>query len=284
MIKEWLETYPLTNKDETFEALREIMQEIALAGLQRAGFFEKAAFYGGTALRIFYGLNRYSEDLDFSLLSCDADFSLDKYLDAILLEFEALGMQVTVKEKLKTNQNNIDSAFLKSETIWKELILEGITPQSGINQNTQIKIKLEVDTQPPLGFETEERLLLKPFSFYVKCFTLSNLFAGKMHALLFRKWKNNVKGRDWYDMEWYIKKGTELNLNHFLIRAQNSGDWQNPTINEQEFKELLNAKIETVDIGKIKTDIIRFIPDARVLDIWSPQYFKDLVQNLKTKS
>lgn len=281
MIKEWLETYPLNNKDEAFEALREIMQEIALAGLQRAGFFEKAAFYGGTALRIFYGLNRYSEDLDFSLLDYDADFALDKYLDAILLEFEALGMQVTVKEKIKTNQNNIDSAFLKSETIWKELVLEGIIPQSGISQNTQIKIKLEVDTQPPLGFETEERLLLKPFSFYVKCFTLPNLFAGKMHALLFRKWKNNVKGRDWYDMEWYIKKGTVLNLNHFLIRAQNSGDWQNKTINEQEFRELLHAKIETIDMGRVKADIVRFIPDAKVLDIWSPQYFKDLVQNLK---
>lgn len=281
MIKEWLETYPLNNKDEAFEALREIMQEITLAGLQRAGFFEKAAFYGGTALRIFYGLNRYSEDLDFSLLEVDADFALDKYLDAILLEFEALGMQVTVKEKIKTNQNNIDSAFLKSETIWKELILEGIIPQNGINQNTQIKIKIEVDTQPPLGFETEERLLIKPFSFYVKCFTLPNLFAGKMHALLFRKWKNNVKGRDWYDMEWYIKKGTVLNLNHFLIRGQNSGDWQNKTINEQEFRELLHAKIETIDMGRVKADIVRFIPDAKVLDIWSPQYFKDLVQNLK---
>jgi hypothetical protein len=284
MIKQWLETYPLSNKDEAFEALREIMQEIALAGLQRAGFFEKAAFYGGTALRIFYGLNRYSEDLDFSLLKLDDDFKLDKYLEAILVEFEALGMQVSVKEKIKTNQNNIESAFLKSETIWKELVLEGIVPQSGINQSATIKIKLEVDTQPPLGFETEERLLLKPFSFYVKCFTLPNLFAGKMHALLFRKWKNNVKGRDWYDMEWYIKQGTVLNLNHFLIRAQNSGDWQNQTITEPEFRALLNAKIETVDIARVKADIIRFIPDARVLAIWSSQYFKDLVQNLKVNS
>jgi predicted nucleotidyltransferase component of viral defense system len=284
MIKQWLETYPLSNKDEAFEALREIMQEIALAGLQRAGFFEKAAFYGGTALRIFYGLNRYSEDLDFSLLKLDDDFKLGKYLEAILVEFEALGMQVSVKEKIKTNQNNIESAFLKSETIWKELVLEGIVPQSGISQSATIKIKLEVDTQPPLGFETEERLLLKPFSFYVKCFTLPNLFAGKMHALLFRKWKNNVKGRDWYDMEWYIKQGTVLNLNHFLIRAQNSGDWQNQTITEPEFRALLNAKIETVDIARVKADIIRFIPDARVLAIWSSQYFKDLVQNLKVNS
>jgi predicted nucleotidyltransferase component of viral defense system len=284
MIKQWLETYPLSNKDEAFEALREIMQEIALAGLQRAGFFEKAAFYGGTALRIFYGLNRYSEDLDFSLLAVDENFSLDKYLDAIVTEFKALGMQVTVKEKIKTNQNNVESAFLKSETIWKELVLEGIIPQSGISQNTNIKIKLEVDTQPPLGFETEERLLLKPFSFYVKCFKIEDLFAGKMHALLFRKWKNNVKGRDWYDMEWYIKKGTVLNLNHFLIRAQDSGDWQKQTLSETEFRELLDTKINAVDIGRVKADIVRFIPDAKVLDIWSSSYFKDLTKNLKVIS
>ncbi|TAE35610.1 MAG: nucleotidyl transferase AbiEii/AbiGii toxin family protein [Sphingobacteriales bacterium] len=284
MIKQWLETYPLSNKDEAFEALREIMQEIALAGLQRAGFFEKAAFYGGTALRIFYGLNRYSEDLDFSLLAVDENFSLDKYLDAIVTEFKALGMQVTVKEKIKTNQNNVESAFLKSETIWKELVLEGIIPQSGISQNTNIKIKLEVDTQPPLGFETEERLLLKPFSFYVKCFKIEDLFAGKMHALLFRKWKNNVKGRDWYDMEWYIKKGTVLNLNHFLIRAQDSGDWQKQTLSETEFRELLDTKINAVDIGRVKVDIVRFIPDAKVLDIWSSGYFKDLTKNLKVIS
>lgn len=281
MIKEWLDNYKPANKDEALQALREIMQEIALAGLQRAGFFEKAAFYGGTALRIFYGLDRFSEDLDFSLLNVDAGFELDKYLNAILAEFEALGMHVSVKEKVKTNQNNIESAFLKSETLWRELVLEGVVPQSGLEQKANIKIKLEVDTQPPLGFETEERLLLRPFSFYVKCFTLPNLFAGKMHALLFRKWKNNVKGRDWYDMEWYIKKGTPLNLKHFAMRAQDSGDWQNDSITQNEFMQLLHAKIDSVDMNPIKADISRFIPDQKVIGIWSATYFHDLVGYLK---
>src|ERR1035437_3643581 len=165
MIKEWLDTYKPGNKDEATQALREIMQEIALAGLHRAGFFEKAAFYGGTALRIFYGLDRFSEDLDFSLLEVNPHFSLNKYLDAVLAEFESLGMQVSVREKQKTAQTNIESAFLKSETIWKELILEDIIPQNGLDQKANILIKLEVDREPSLGFETEERLLLKPFSF-----------------------------------------------------------------------------------------------------------------------
>jgi hypothetical protein len=281
MIKEWLETYKPSSQEEAKDALREIMQEIALAGLYRTGFFEKAAFYGGTALRIFYGLDRFSEDLDFSLLAVEPEFSLNKYQDAIVQEFKALGMDVSIREKQKTNQTNIDSAFLKSETIWKELVLEGIIPQNGMEQVANVKIKIEVDREPPLGFETEDKLLLKPFSFYVKCLTLPNLFAGKMHALLFRKWGENVKGRDWYDMEWYIRKGVPLDLNHFLIRAKDSGDWKKDTITEAEFRELITKKIDTVKMNYVINDIKRFIQNADTLDIWSPNYFHDLVNSLK---
>jgi hypothetical protein len=123
--------------------------------------------------------------------------------------------------------------------------------------------------------------LLKPFSFYVKCLSLPDLFAGKMHALLFRKWGKNVKGRDWYDMEWYIKKGYPLNLNHFLLRATDSGDWKKETISEEEFRKLLSEKIESVKMDFVKTDISRFIKDQRVLEIWSPSYFHDLSSKLK---
>lgn len=281
MIKEWLDSYKPNNKEQAKDALREIMQEIALAGLYRAGFFEKAAFYGGTALRIFYGLNRFSEDLDFSLLNSDPDFSLEKYQEAIIEEFNALGMQVSITEKQKQVKNNINSAFLKSQTIWKELILENVIPQNGLKEVANIKIKLEVDTAPPMGFDTEEKLLLRPFSFYVKCMTLPNLFAGKMHALLFRKWGKNVKGRDWYDMEWYIKKGYSLNLNHFLLRAKDSNDWQKDTVTEEEFINMLSAKIDSVNMNYVKADILRFIPDTSVLDIWSPKYFHDLVTQLR---
>jgi len=281
MIKEWLEEYKPRNQEEATDALREIMQDIALAGLSRAGFFEKAAFYGGTALRIFYGLDRFSEDLDFSLLAKEPDFSFSRYQDAIIDEFKALGMQVSIREKQKTNQNNIESAFLKSETVWRELVLESVIPQNGLNQVANLKIKIEIDREPPLGFETEEKLLLKPISFYVKCLTLPNLFAGKMHALLFRKWKNNVKGRDWYDMEWYIKKGIPLNLSHLVIRAKDSGDWDRDDMTEEEFSKLLSDRIDSVKMDYVINDIRRFIKDPRVLDIWSPQYFHDLMSNLK---
>ncbi len=283
MIKDWIAEYqPKTDRDYQ-QALREIMQQIALAGLYRGGFFEKAAFYGGTALRIFYGLNRFSEDLDFSLLQSDENFYLNNYLKVIEDEFIAQGMAVSIKTKVKTIQTNIESAFLKSETLWSELILETVLPQFGLKQSIGLKIKIEVDTKPPLGFETEEKLLLKPFSFYVKCFAIEDLFAGKMHALLFRKWGNNVKGRDWYDMEWYIRRGTSLNIEHFLLRAKDSGDWEKDTMPEEEFRKLLNERIETVNVEIAKNDAKRFIADQKALDIWSKNYFKDLIQHLKIK-
>tara|TARA_R110000851_G_scaffold238055_2_gene390890 strand:+ start:23 stop:880 length:858 start_codon:yes stop_codon:yes gene_type:complete len=281
MIKEWIEEYNPQNEEEILSALREIMQEITLAGLSRTDFFEKAAFYGGTALRIFYGLDRYSEDLDFSLLKPDSNFSIEPYFKAILDEFKSLGLTVSIKEKQKTKQTAVDSAFLKAETIWQEIVLEDIIKETGVRSNKTLKIKIEVDRQPPLNFTTEEKLLLRPFSFYVKCFTKPSLFAGKMHALLFRKWKNRVKGRDWYDLEWYIKKGIPLDVAHFLTRAKDTNDWKADSISNEQIIELLADKINLVSFNRIKEDVVRFVRNDEVLNIWSPEYFKDLIERIK---
>ena len=281
MIKEWIGEYKPQNEEEILSALREIMQEITLAGLSRTDFFEKAAFYGGTALRIFYGLDRYSEDLDFSLLKRDSNFSIEPYFKAILDEFNALGLTVSIKEKKKTKETAIDSAFLKAETIWNEIVLEDIIKEIGVRSNKTLKIKIEVDRQPPLNFKTEEKLLLRPFSFYVKCYTKPSLFSGKMHALLFRKWKNRVKGRDWYDLEWYIKKGIPLDVNHFLTRAKDTNDWQEDSISTDQIVELLDMKIKSVSFSSIKEDVVRFIKNDEALSIWSPEYFKDLIEKIK---
>lgn len=283
MIKEWIDTYQPANEEETLSALREIMQEITLAGLSRTDFFKKTAFYGGTALRIFHGLDRYSEDMDFSLLTVDKKFSLEPYFQAIQDEFNSMGMNVSLRQKSKIHKTPIESAFLKSETLWKELILVDVVEQLGIRSNKNIRIKIEVDRNPPMHFQTEEKLSLRPFSFYVKCFDLPSLFADKMHALLFRKWQNRVKGRDWFDMEWYIRKGVPLNLTHFLQRAQDSNDWQKPTISKEEFIDLLRDKIKTTSIDKVKADVRPFIRNTKQLEIWSPQYFLDLVDLLKMK-
>ena len=267
MLKQWLDNYQSNSIAETNNALREILQEIALAGLYRAGFYKHAVFYGGTALRIFYGLPRFSEDLDFSLLSKDPSFKLKPFLDTVIEEFLALGLRVSI----------IDSAFLKTDTIWQEIKLEQVFPEINTAMMPSIKIKIEVDTMPPGGFETENKLLVKPFSFYVNTFTLPCLFAGKLHALLFRKWKSRVKGRDWFDLEWYIKKDVRLNLNHFVQRAIDSGDIKPGDFSKVELMHLLHQKIAEVNFNKIKEDIVRFIsPKDDHTAIWDAHYFKEL--------
>ena len=282
MIKEWIETYEPKNIQDTEQALREIMQEIALAGLYRANFFKHAAFYGGTALRIFHKLNRFSEDLDFSLLKKDMDFEFDVYFKSIVDEFQALGIKVSLNQKIKSSISTIDSAFLKSDTLWSELIFEDTIPQIKLSTKPSIKIKLEIDTNPPPQFGTENKLLTRPFSFYVNCFTISDLFAGKMHALLFRKWTIRVKGRDWYDMEWYIKKGVKLNLTHFCQRAIESGDWSQESMTKNQLHDLLETKINSIDIDRVKQDVIRFIANPQDLAIWSREYFLQMCESLET--
>lgn len=279
MIKDWISEYNPKNEEQILNALREIMQEVALAALSRTAFFEKAGFYGGTALRIFYGLDRFSEDLDFSLLQADESFTLEPYFSAIQTEFAALGMQVKIQEKQK--KSAIESAFLKTETLWKELVLEDIVTQVGLKSNKVIKIKIKVDRNPPLGFKTEEKLLIRPFSFYVKCFTRPCLFAGKLHALLYRKWNNRVKGRDWYDFEWYIKKGIPLDVGHFFCRAKDSGDWKTERISAEQIVEAIQNKIESVSFSSIREDLVRCVPDDRSLSIWDAAYFHELVEKMR---
>ena len=272
VVEQMLQRYALNTHEDRAHALREVMQEIALAGLNRGGFFEKAAFYGGTCLRIFHGLPRFSEDLDFSLLKPDASFSFEPYLKTLREEFSAFGFEVEIAEKQKTATTDIASAFLKKSSSIYDLQVAG--------QKT-MKIKFEVDTDPPLGFATEEKLLIQPYSFYVKCFSLPDLFAGKMHALLYRKWKNRVKGRDWFDFEWYVRRGCQLNLAHFCERARQSGDLESVTLQPAEFVAMLQARIRTLDVDSARQDVVRFVKDSAALNIWSHGYFLQLGSMVK---
>ena len=248
------------------------MQEIALAGVQRGGFFDKAAFYGGTCLRIFEGLPRFSEDLDFSLLQPDANFSFEPYFKTLRQEFASLGLEVELIEKNKSLQTNISSAFLKNTSTVYDLNVLG---------RKTIKIKFEVDTNPPLRFATTERLLIQPYSFYVKCFALSDLFAGKVHALMYRQWGNRVKGRDWYDFEWYVRQGIPLNLVHFAERAFQSGDLASRTLESESFSDILQARIQGLNISSAREDVERFLRDSESLKIWSTNYFLELSKLVK---
>lgn len=272
VVEQMLQRYALNTHEDRALALREVMQEIALAGLNRGGFFDKAAFYGGTCLRIFHGLPRFSEDLDFSLLKPDASFSFEPYFKTLREEFSAFGFEVEVTEKKKTATTDIASAFLKKSSSIYDLQVVG---------QKAMKIKFEVDTDPPLGFATEEKLLIQPYSFYVKCFSLPDLFAGKMHALLYRKWKNRVKGRDWFDFEWYVRRGCQLNLAHFCERARQSGDLESATLQSAEFVALLQARIRTLGVDSARQDVVRFVKDSAALNIWSQDYFLRLGSMVK---
>ena len=281
LIRQMLSRHSLQTHDDYTRAFREIMQEIALAGLYRTGFFKKAAFYGGTCLRIFHGLDRFSEDMDFSLLQADAGFSFHPYLDAVKQEFASHGMDIIINIKKKKQPSQVESAFLKNNTSIYDFLLDGNVLRMHPGAPSKIKIKFETDTDPPPGFTTENKLMLLPFSFYVSCYSLPDLFAGKMHALLFRKWKTRVKGRDWYDLEWYVRQGIPLNLNHLSERIRQSGELKGQQINAQELINLLQERIANLNVSQAVLDIKPFLNDKAKLDIWSENYFTDLIKHLK---
>jgi len=267
-----LSVYKIHTSAEHDNAVREIMQEIALAGLYRGGFFEKAAFYGGTCLRIFHGMQRFSEDMDFSLIKPAKDFSLENYFDSIRNEFNLVGRDVQIQRKIKQTSSPVESAFLKDDTAQYNILFE---------THKSIKIKLEVDTNPPGGFLTEYKLLMHPFSFMTRCYSLPDLYAGKMHACLFRKWKTRIKGRDWYDFQWYVGQGIEMNLQHFIERSRQSGDIKDKPFNKSDFLVLLRERITQLDISLIKNDVLPFLKNRNETDIWSQDFFLQLTGLMK---
>ena len=267
-----VEEFGVKTEVEHLNAVHEVMQQFALAGLARGGFFEKAAFYGGTALHLFYGLPRFSEDMDFSLLKEDATFNFEDYFDAIRNEFSLAGKDVSVEIKHKAiHPTAIESAFLKETSTVFDL---GFTTQK------QVKVKLEIDIKPPLKFVTEEKLLLRPSSCWVKVFSLDCLLAGKVHAALFRAWRNRVKGRDWYDLEWYIRNGVACNLRHLAERTKATSHDADLSSSEAVVEAFRN-RIDSIDFELAKNDVRPFLKDVSSLNIWSREYFRALIDQMK---
>lgn len=264
VFEQMLRQHTINGDNDHKNALCEVMQQVILGGLYRGGFFREAAFYGGTCLRIFHGLKRYSEDMDFSLLEKNSTFRLEAYFPAIIEEARLLGREVTITKKDKRGFGKVESAFLKDNTDVYHISFQ--TEKS-------LKIKIEVDTNPPLSFNTEERLLMQPFSFNTRCFTLPDLYAGKMHALTFRAWKNRVKGRDWYDFEWYVRHRVPLDFDHLKVRAK---EFNGIDLTRDLFLELLKERLASTDIQSVKADVRPYIIDQRELDIWSNDYFTRL--------
>lgn len=282
-ITRMLAKYEPKSVDDSIRALREIIQEVALLGLWRAKFFEHAAFYGGTALRILYGLDRFSEDLDFSLLAPAAEFDLTRFTAALEEELSAFGFNVRVEMIDKAVESAVQSAFLKANTRNELLVIEAGEEIAGqVSAGQVLKVKLEVDTDPPPGFATETRYLLNPIPFAVRSYALPDLFAGKMHAVLFRRWRNRVKGRDWYDLVWYAANHPQLNLVHLEQRMRQTGHWSGEQpLSPTAFADLVYEAIDRLDVGQARRDVAPFVKDQQMLALWSHDFFRDVVRRIQ---
>ena len=281
VLQQMLGNYKTNTTEDKKNALKEVVQEVALCGLSRAGFFKHAAFYGGTALRIFYGLDRFSEDLDFSLVMPNPDFQLNRYYSGVESELAALGSKFSIKKKKKTVDSAIKSAFLKGNT--KEHILNIYDIQNiGINPDEIIKIKFEVDTNPPAFAQFENKYRLQPSPYQVKLYDMSSLFAGKIHAVICRSWKNRVKGRDLYDYVFYLLRQAKVNLPHLQARLEDSGTLpENEVFSRETLLKMLQERFETIDFEQAKQDILPFIVNPDKLDLWSKDFFMDITNNLQ---
>ena len=278
-----LERYSTSTVDEAVRALREILQEVSLLGLWRAKFFEHAAFYGDTALRIFFGLDRFSEDLDFTLLRPELAFDLGRFTAALEKEIQAFGFKVSVTLRQKAVPSSIQSAFLKANTR-NQLLLINVPPEqiAGIPRGQILKIRLEVDTDPPPGFSTETRYLLQPIPFPVRVCDPPDLFACKIHALLFRRWEKRVKGRDWYDFVWLVANRTPLHLAHLEQRIRQTGDWTGgDPLSPATLRDLLTQAIDRLDVEQARREVLPFLKQPESVSVWSEEFFKDVARRIE---
>ncbi len=283
VLSQMLSKYQINNINDKKNAIKEIVQEVVLCGLARGGFFKEAAFYGGTALRIFYGLDRFSEDLDFSLITTNPDFDITKYFPYIENETKSLGLNFNAAEKEKSADSNIKSAFLKGNT--KELILsfyENSQEANLIQRDELIRIKFEIDINPPTGATYETKFGLLPSPYQVKLYDLSSLFAGKIHACLCRDWKYRIKGRDFYDYIFFLSIGAKVNLQNLkakLVQSKAINEDYNLTI--ENLKSLLNERFSNIDFKQAKEDVLPFVRDKSKLDLWSKEFFVEITKKLQ---
>ena len=285
VIQTMIAKYNPQNDEERESAIKEIIQEIALAGLSRASFFNKAAFYGGMCLRIFHGLNRFSEDLDFALLEKDPNFKLDNYFPSLKKEFASYGLDMSVELKKKDEHAEVQSAFLKGNTL---MLMLSFFPKSEDAKravsNQKIKIKFEIDLDNPSGGVTEFKYKMLPAPYEVQIFDEPTLFASKIHAILCREYKHHVKGRDYYDYLFYIGKGSKFNIKYLENKLKNSGGkiGDSETLTLEKVKELLKEKFETTNYESAKEDVTNFVNDKDGLKLWKKELFISTIDSLKS--
>ena len=281
-INEMINLYNPKSLNENKAVLREILQSIVLIGLSRADFFKKASFYGGTALRIFYGLNRYSEDLDITLNEKNESFSLEPYIESIKNVALSYGIELDVSIKKKEIKTPVESAFAKLNT-YQTFINLKINDElaSLLHKDENIKVKFEIDLNPAVGFNVESKWIDMPEFANIIVLDESSLFAGKLHAIICRNYKNTVKGRDYYDFLFYIKKRVKPNLNYLKNKLIESGKIkENDKFDIDTLKVMLKDRFEAVDFNQVKTDAERFVFNNEDLSYYSKELFVDMINKL----
>ncbi len=278
LIQDRLNSYNCKSEMEEEQAVREITQEVALAALGRTDFFKHAVFQGGTCLRIFYGLNRFSEDLDFILKEPNSDFKLQPHLGALAEELQAYGYNVDITDRSKADIT-VKKAFIKDDSIGKVLQLNYAGKTGPLRK---IRIKLEIDTNPPIGSQTEIKYLDFPFISSVIVQDKPSLFAGKVHALLCREY---IKGRDWYDFLWYTSRGIKINYKFLASALKQLGPWkgQDVDVDLEWCKREIAKSIKSIDWKATAEDVRRFVRAAeqRSIDLWSRELFFAQLEKLK---
>ena len=283
ILQKMLEKYEINNEQDEINAMKEIIQEIVLSGLSRGRFFDEAAFYDGTALRIFYGLDRFSEDLDFALIKPNINFDLSLYFTFIENEVKSYGLNLVVNKKEKGKDSNITSAFLKGDTM--EHVLLFFTDNNHQTNNKvlkDIKIKFEVDINPPAGANYELKYQLLPSPYQIRLYDLPSLFAGKIHAILCRKWNLRTKGRDLYDYVFFLSLNTKVNIDlvkNKLIESKYIKE--SDSFNVDILRELLKEKFKEINYDNAREDVKPFIKNISSLDLWSKEFFISITDKLE---
>ena len=281
-IEQIVESRHPVNVDETKAVLREIMQSVVLVGLSRSGFFEKASFYGETALRIFYHLNRYSEDLDFTLNDVNEGFSLQPYLCEISHLATSYGLELEMTAKNKAIESPIESAFAKLNT-YQTFITLKVNPRivRFLHKDEVVKVKLEVDSHPALGFKAESRWLDMPEFAPVIVLDEPSLFSGKIQAILCRNFKNNVKGRDYYDFLFFMQRRIRPNMEYLRNKLLANGKISEADPFDMDtLKKMLKEQFEKVDFSRVRQDAMRFTFENEDLSYYSKELFMQMADRL----
>ena len=276
LLQQQLDKYKATGPVQEKQAIREILQELALYALWRAGFFEVAAFQGGTSLRILHGLPRFSEDLDFILKIPDPDFEWKTFLEKLLLGLQQFGLHSEAVDKSRMDQA-VKRALLKDNSVSNQLDLTFDRD----HRKLKLRIKLEIDVNPPKGSDFDYSYLDFPLDFEVCHQDLSSNFALKIHALLCRPY---LKGRDWYDFNWYVKQHIHPNYAHLQAALDQHGPWagQSLTVDQHWLINELLDKVTTIDWKEATEDVTRFlnVAEQRSLKLWSSRFFKNKVERI----